>query len=317
MPDIGGVTLIVSVAVFLRFFNAVSPSQYADPVDQQLWATIIQEWPILNGADTLLGFQAMLRLFMYLAIVLRTCSKWGKSSKSDSEEESPISGMSAMFTLAGIIARVTLSTSTMNYEVDGPLGGNLPVACEMAMVPLMTMLALKTAKKMPAAVVAAAISAATWLASQHYLNFAENPSIDRLYTLAHVLEILASLAFLSATVYNFFGPKRKGSFTASAIFTYIIIAVQQGLAAYYFLNAWDAETWRSITGAGRPACILLAGSLMALGAYLVAAAMFLASYLANADCDSNTTAPAAGPVLPLTMMRPKEEVVQESAAIFL
>merc|ERR1719277_1325275 len=108
MPDIGGFTLIVSVAVFLRFWNAVSPSHYVDPIDQQLWTQISKEWPILNGADTLLGFQAMLRLFMYLAIVLRTCSKWGKPTQSDDIPESPISGMSAMLALSGMIARVTL-----------------------------------------------------------------------------------------------------------------------------------------------------------------------------------------------------------------
>jgi len=214
----------------------------------------------------------------------------------------PISGMAAMFTLAAMIARVTLTTSTPNYEVDGPLGSSLPVACEMAMVPLLTTLVLKTARKMPAAAVAATTAAASYWASQHYLNFAENPSIDCLYTLAHVLEIFASLTFLYSTVYNFFGSKRKGSFTASAIFVYIMMAVQQSLAAYYYLNAWDAETWRAITGAGRPACILLAGNLMALGAYLVAAAMFLASYLVNGGCeDSNTTATTAGPVLPVQL----------------
>lgn len=322
IPDLGGIALIVSVAVFLRVWNPVSPSHYADPVDQQIWADIIKDWPILNGADTLLGFQAMLRLFMYLAIVLRTCSKWGKLAKSDSTEESPISGMSAMFALAGMTARVTLCTNTTFYELDGPLGANLPVACEMAMVPLVTMLALKTAKKLPAATVAAATGAAAWVASQNYLNFAANPSLDRLYTLAHVLELLGAFAFLYATVYNFFGTKRKGAFTASAIFTYIVVAVQQGLAAYYYLNAWDAETWRAITGAGRPACILLLGNLMSLGAYLVAAAMFLASYLVNADCDSNTMDTA---VVPLTMVQPRETVHrntkvaedEESGAIFL
>jgi len=158
------------VRKFLRFGNAVSPSQYADPVDQQLWANIIKDWPILNGADTLLGFQAMLRLFMYLAIVLRTYSKWGKPAQSDGEEESPISGMSAMLALAGMIARVTLITSTTNYELDGPLGASLPVACEMAMVPLMTTLAFKTGKKMSAVAVSAAVGIATWWASHHYLN---------------------------------------------------------------------------------------------------------------------------------------------------
>merc|ERR1719277_1979084 len=126
-----------------------------------------------------------------------------------------------------MIARVTLTTNTGNYELDGPLGSNLPVACEMAM------LALKNARRLPAVAVAVATGAATWWASHHYLNFAEDPNIDRFFTLAHVLEILASFAFLYATVCSFFGPKRKGSFTASAICAYAIIAVQQGLAAYY------------------------------------------------------------------------------------
>jgi len=333
LPEIGGVTLVASAAVFLRFWNAVAPSRYPDPVDQQVWETILREWPILNGADTLLGFQAMLRLFILLTLVLRTCGKWGKRTESERKEDAPsmpFSGMAAMFTLAAMIARVTLTTSTGNYEVDGPLGAQLPVTCEMAMVPLLTALVLKTATKMPAAAAAAATGAASWWASQHYLNFAENPSIDSLYTLAHVLEIFASLAFLSSTVCKFFGSKRKGSFTASAIFVYIMMAVQQSLAAYYYLNAWDAETWRAITGAGRPACILLAGNLMALGAYLVAAAMFLASYLVNAGCeDSDSTAPAACPVLAPSSARlcadsavmgppalcPAEDVVQSSRAV--
>merc|ERR1719277_1039246 len=102
------------------------------------------------------------------------------------------------------------------------------------MVPLLTGLALGTVQKTPGLAIATVGAAVLW-ASQHYLSLAADVNIDRLYTLAHTLEILASFAFLYSTVHAFF--KNVGNITASMAFMYVIMPFQQGLAVYFFLTA--------------------------------------------------------------------------------
>jgi len=96
-----------------------------DPREVEVWEEIKQEWPILMGADTLLNLQAMLRLFVILAVTVRE------------KIDGPLSGMASVLMLASMLARGSMATSTDAYRLEGPLalGGDLPIACEVAMIP--------------------------------------------------------------------------------------------------------------------------------------------------------------------------------------
>jgi hypothetical protein len=161
----------------------------ADPITQQVWEQIKVEWPILMGADTLLNLQAMLRLLVVLFVAYRA-NRGGRS---------PFTGLAALLSLAGALARGTLNTRTLTYRLEGPLslGGDLPVACELASVPFLAAFGVAELRKSPITVTTM-VGGGLWFASHHYLNLAKDPNADRLFIQAHVLEFLAALAIWHA-----------------------------------------------------------------------------------------------------------------------
>jgi hypothetical protein len=297
MPEVTGLMLITGTAFLFRMFGF---SQFnSTPVEAEVWQGLVHEWPILHGSDTLLGFQAMLRLLVLFAVVFRMKGKG--TTNGEEAPRAPLSGMAAIFALAGMIARVSLSLQTHGYWLDGPLGQGLEVMYETAMVPLLTVLAYGAAKKSPITATAAIGGAALW-ASRHYLNFAEHESLDRLFTLAHTLEVLSAFALLYSTIRTFWEPRSSRNFSAYAGFFYLIMPIQQCLAAYYFLNTM-APWGHQVVGSGHPVCLLMIGNLLAFGAYMCAAAMWLASYLVDREDEdghndnSSSGTPTAAPML--------------------
>lgn len=339
LPESGGFLLVVTAALLLRLhapmflsMTVAGRAGIVDPLDEQIWQEIVSEWPVLYGADTLLGFQAMLRLFVLVVATLRTLSFRSGGGADTESRSTPLSGMACALALSAMLARVALNTQDKNYWLEGPLGFELPLACEMAMVPLLSALAFAAARRASAAGVAggvagvaAVVSAATVWASQHYLNLADNPSIDRLFTLAHTLEVLAALGFLCSSVRTFFAPKGKGKVTASTVFIHVMMPLQQGLAAYFFLTSTPPDAMKASVGLGRPWCLLIIGNLVALGAYLFAAAMALASYLIRIDGDEESGQATTGSSNAIDLEQPlasaepgsqeKEMVIRE--AIYL
>merc|ERR1719217_113669 len=66
-------------------------------------------------------------------------------------------------------------------------------------------------------------------------------------------------------------PDRRGDTFVG--FMHILMTLQQALSAYYFLTAFEPHP--SLVGRGRPFCVLAGGNLLQLGAYLLAAALFV------------------------------------------
>merc|ERR1712224_822958 len=67
---------------------------------------------------------------------------------------------------------------------------------------------------------------------------------------------------------------------------HILMTLQQALSAYYFLTAFEPHP--SLVGRGRPFCVLAGGNLLQLGAYLLAAALFVGGVT---DVETQVNAP--------------------------
>jgi len=264
VPELLGVTACLIVALALRARGDVDEMLYTQE-EVAVWEEIKTEWPILCGADTLLNFQTWLRLIALMFVAAR----------SKVNESVPMAGMAAVLFLAAIVARTACTTQARDYRLEGPLslGGDLPMACEVAMLPRLAWLAVKAFRETPVAATMW-VGVTVWYASFHYLNMASNPQVDKLFTLAHALEFMASIAFLINTIITHCGSQAR-SRTASAGFMHLVMPVQAALGAYYFLVAFEPH--QMLVGAGRPFCLLVWANLLQLGAYLAAAAFFLAS----------------------------------------
>eukprot|EP00933_Yihiella_yeosuensis_P078493 TRINITY_DN89_c8_g1_i1.p1 TRINITY_DN89_c8_g1~~TRINITY_DN89_c8_g1_i1.p1 ORF type:complete len:357 (-),score=55.94 TRINITY_DN89_c8_g1_i1:454-1524(-) len=272
LPEIIGLFTVLTMACFLRLRG--DTEVIVDPHEKQVWEEIKQDWPILMGADTLLNLQAMLRLIVLLFLSLR--AKWSGSS--------PLTGMSAIFLFSAMVARGSLSTQTRDYRLEGPLalGGDLPIACEAAMIPFLATLGVTALREMPITAISA-ISMATAMSQCHYLNLARNPSMDSLFILAHLLELLSAFAFVARTISICFSPGERKSST-SVGFMQFIMPIQQALSTYYFLTAFGPDA--NLVGRGRPFCILIIGSLLQLGAYLCAAAIHFGVFFEAVESES-------------------------------
>jgi len=298
-PEVCGFLTILLIGLILRMRGDVET--HATPVEAEIWETIKVEWPILMGADTLLNLQAMIRLLVVMFVAYR----------AQIGGRSPLTGMAALLMLAAALVRGMLSTRTDVYRLEGPLslGGDLPVACELASVPFLANFGLGEFRRSPIAA-SAMVGGALWFASHHYLNLARDASIDRLFLQAHVLEFLAAFAYLARAFClmvdrdeDVEGSGRrlggKGGWRCGAFvgFMHILMTLQQAFSAYYFLTAFEPHP--SLVGSGRPFCLLCGGNLLQLGAYLGATALFLGG------CIDTETSPA-GVAEPEIMDAPEE-----------
>jgi len=247
-PEAAGLTACLSLAMLLR----ARGDKMMNPEDAETWEDIKAQWPLLMTADTLLAVQAMLRLLALLFIVLRSGGGWV-----------PLSEEATALWLGANVARVALFCCNDVYKLDGPLGGIFPVACEVAAIPILLLLSRGTLQKtgVSLAVVLAATAA---FASRNALNLAEDNNLDTLFILAHTLDVLAALAFVLRSAFL-----ERGTLDASANFTSLLMPLQQALAAYYFLKAFEPTV--ALIGAGLPFHVLQFGNVAAFGMYLGAA----------------------------------------------
>merc|ERR1719262_1268053 len=104
-----GFTVVLLLAAILRLRG--DTEVMTDPAMVKVWEQIKAEWPILMGADTLLNLQAMLRLLVVLFVAYR----------ADAGGRSPLTGLAALLSLAGALARGMLTTRSTMYRLEGPL----------------------------------------------------------------------------------------------------------------------------------------------------------------------------------------------------
>jgi len=257
-PEAAGLFTCLTLAAALR---ARGDAHGVSESDAEAWEQINSEWPLLLTADTLLSLQAMLRLVVLISVVLRA----GGGAAAPLADEA-----TCLWLFAGL-ARVGLLARTSVYMLDGPLGGMLPAACEVAVVPMLLVLSKSTLRRAPLTlglVLAATVS----FASRNYLALADEDDkhlADSTFMLAHTLDCLAAFAYLFRTALI-----DTGSRGVSTGFTHLLMPVQAGLSAYYFLQAFMAVP--ELVGKGLPFEALQIGNTAALGAYLGASALYFA-----------------------------------------
>jgi len=270
-PEAAGVIACLTLAAILR---ARGDGSFG-PDDDDTWAQIKAQWPILMTADSVLSLQAMLRLLVLLSCVLR--------AGGGGELPVPLGDETAMLWLGAGLARVALLARTNVYMLEGPLGGNLPVACEVAVLPLLFALSRGSLAKAPLTSVLTCAAVAI-LASRNHLNIAKDPMSDGLFIAAHGLDVLAAFAYLLRTLLMDVGSSGyRGN--VSIGFAHLLMPVQQCLATYYFVQAFAAET--TLVGSGKPFAVLQIGGIIQLGFYLGAAAVYVADFLDRREAVNN------------------------------
>lgn len=269
VPEAASLIACLTLAAALRARGDVVP-----PSDAEAWEQIKAQWPLLLTADTLLSLQAMLRLVVLLSMVFR--AGIGGQPLALSEETSAL-------WMGANMARLLLLSRTAAYMLDGPLGGMLPVACEIAVMPILLVLSRGTIRRAPATL-ALIIAAASCFAFRNHLALCGDVMSDALFTLAHSLDLLAGCTYLVRTVLI-----ERCTRDVSVGFTHLLMPIQQGVAAYYF---WQAFSYvPELVGAGLPFEVLQLGNTVCFGAYLAASALYVAEcYDARAGQGNSLTA---------------------------
>mmetsp|Transcript_83731 Transcript_83731/g.218664 ORF Transcript_83731/g.218664 Transcript_83731/m.218664 type:complete len:321 (-) Transcript_83731:62-1024(-) len=252
-PEVAGLVAILTLAAALRARGDKASENTAG------WAEIKEQWPMLMGADTLLALQAMLRFTLLVSTILRAPGG-----------PVPLSGDPAALWFCGAAARVALLARTPCYMLDGPLGGSIAAAFEVAALPVLFGVNKGFFRSARLSTLLAIVGTAAF-AHRNRLNLANDEVSDSLFMFAQLADMLAALAYLLRTALIDSSLRLAN---VSVGFTHLLMPAQAALSAYYFLQAF--EMMPSLVGQGQPFEVLQIGNTAALGAYLGAAALHVA-----------------------------------------
>jgi hypothetical protein len=266
-PEVAGLVATLALAALLRARGD------AGSEDSPTWAEIKAQWPLLMTADTLLSLQAMLRLLVLLSVVFRSTGT-----------PTPLAEEAAAMWFVAAVARVALLWRTSVYMMEGPLGGWITAAFEVAVLPVLGLMSRSAFGRAPLSLclTVAGMSAFAW---RNRLNLSEDATADALFVFAYCGDMLSALGYLLRTALV---EKVPGRTDVSVGFTHLLMPVQASLSAYYFLQAF--EPTRELVGQGRPFEVLQISNTVAFGAYVGAAALHIA------DCRDARPAPDPGQV---------------------
>lgn len=257
-PEAAGLLAVFTLAAALRARGDVRA-----PVDSEAWDRIKNDWPLLMTADTLLALQSMLRFVALLSVVLRA-SIFGPV---------PLSDEAAALSLGAAVARATVLATSSVYMLDGPLGGYIPAAFEVAVLPLLLALSRGTLRRAPLGM-ALVCCIAYFFAHRNHLALTEEVYPDRLFVLAHCFDFLSACCYLAGTFMTADNGPGSAASSLTTGFVHLVMVVQQALPAYYFLEAFAAVP--ELVGAGKPFEVLQIANVAGLGAYLGAASLYVA-----------------------------------------
>jgi len=269
-PEIISLASCLALGVTLRVIKA---PKIGDTADDKAYAEIMKQWPILLTADTLLALQAMLRLLVLISTVLRK-----------SAGPTLLSQEVAAISLGAALGRAVLAAHSNVYQLDGPLGAYLPIACEVLSVPLLAILT-KGINRNALIVSVTTLAAAAWIGSRNQLALAGDGLTDALFIFAHIAELIAAFAYMSRGLLLDTGLNDIGDKSVALHFAHMLMPVQQCMAAYYFVQAFEYVP--ELVSVGHPFEILTMGGVAQVGAYAGAAILHMAEYLESPSQESD------------------------------
>mmetsp|Transcript_54200 Transcript_54200/g.129123 ORF Transcript_54200/g.129123 Transcript_54200/m.129123 type:complete len:355 (-) Transcript_54200:106-1170(-) len=269
-PELLGLLLVatlVCVAIIVGENN--NGQAHSTTEHEAVWSSIRREWQLLMTADTLLAMQAILRFVLLCSAAARQVEF--KASALCGEA-------SALLLFAGCARCTLLWLSPKDvYHLDGPLGGPIYAAVEVAstllLIPLASSMMRKGASRVVIVMVLGLLAGLCAEFTHFAVAEASQSYLDALFAFAHFADVLAAAAFWLQTVLA--SGYAKDPFSA---FACLILPVQQFLAMYFLLT-WVAapfEVVPELVGAGHPFQILEASSIIAVGLYIFAASLHFA-----------------------------------------
>lgn len=270
--EVIGVVACVSLAVSFRLDGSFSSMSMVDEKGevnehaQAAAAAIAEQWPVLLTADTLLALQAMLRVLVLTSSLIRSRSGEGLISQE-----------AALISCGAALGRVALLARSQAYLLDGPLGGRLPMVCEVLSALLLVGLC-RNVHRRALLTSSCTVLVAACIGFRNHLALSSGDKItDGLFTFAHAAELLAAFAYLSRTVVLDMETEVTSSGRVALRFAHLLMPVQACFAAYYFVQAFDVVP--ELVGAGNPFQLLQWGCIAQVGAYTGAAMLHWAESL--------------------------------------
>jgi hypothetical protein len=258
MPEIVGLIVCLAMAIALRMNEvdgALDETVDVNPIhrNREVLENVKRTWPILLTADSLLGMQAMLRLLVVVSSVVRT-------------DGGPLllSREVAAISAGAMLGRVNLASQWKVYRLDGPLGGFLPMACDLVSAPFLGILSFGITYQGVAATGIAMLTSAV-AGSQSQLTLADDRMADGLFIFVHCAELFAALAYLYRAMTSNVFLSSSGRRGAAFWFAHMVMPIQAALSAYYFVVAFKYVP--GMVAAGFPFEILHMGGMLQVAAY--------------------------------------------------
>jgi len=216
-------------------------------------------WPVLMTADTLLGLQSLLRLPLLLSVLLRSPSPVTKG---------PLTGIPTLLFFAGTACRVSCLAYDEAFWLYGPVGGNVNLASEVAALLVLTWLSWGAISAKNIVALVWSLCLAGGVASRHEIQITENSTMNSVFVMVQVIDLLAAGAHLVHTMKTDGGP--QGGATS---FVHFLLPLQQALAVYFFLAGF--EEIPELVASGHPFQVLNITSSVSLGMYLMATVLHI------------------------------------------
>lgn len=260
-PEALGTLSCVALVVVLRF-RGDTISETLDGHSKEAWESIKAQWPVLLTADTLLAIQVMLRLVVVLSAILR----------SGGSGNSPVLEECAALWCGGAIARCLVLQRSQAYWLEGPVGGLFPALLEALLAPLLFLLGYRAIRRSAVAICLVSILVAIF-AKRNNLNLAEEEDANIFFTAAHCFEFLSALLYAGRTMLldNVQNTLLCEDGQSSLTFTHLMMIIQQSLATYFWLQAFDPDT--NLDGCGLGIFAIQMSCLGQLCAYIAAASL--------------------------------------------
>merc|ERR1719378_1511340 len=95
-----------------------------------------------------------------------------------------------------------------------------------------------------------ALLTATGIGATNYIRLADDHLANELFIAVHSAEVFAAFAYLARALFSDVGIGSAGRRSVALWFAHVLMPVQAGLSAYYFIEAF--HTVPQIVGAGFP-----------------------------------------------------------------